>query len=249
MNGATPVLMDPVEREEWKRRRLGLRRFGGERSAIALPPLAPESLAERWQQRRTRRRFARRPVSRQELERLLACLAEDRVGGEAARLYPSAGGLYPIEVFLHLRPGRVADLEPGAYAYDPAEHRLEARTVGADLDRGIHVPLINQPVFDEAAFSLFLVADFAAIAPLYGGESWDFALLECGYLSQLLLLQAAPSGLGLCPIGGLDFAAVRHLFHLGDRHVLLHSHLGGCLPASPDEAEAAGDSEREEGEI
>jgi len=242
---APVVLMDPLEREDFKRRQPGLRRFGSERSAIALPAADPARLAERWQLRRTRRRFAPRPVSRQELGRLLACLGESTAGGQPARLYPSAGGLYPIEAVLHLRPGRVSGIAPGTYAYDPAEHRLEALVPDVDLDRGLHVPLVNQPVFDQAAFSLFLVADFGAIAPLYGSQSWDFALLECGYVSQLLMLQAAPAGLGLCPIGGLDFAAVRHLFDLGDGHVLLHSHLGGALPPPRE----AADGEREEGEL
>ena len=105
---------------------------------------------------------------------------------------------------------------------------------------------------------LFLVAELAAIAPMYGPQSLPFAALECGYLSQLLMLHAPSCGLGLCPIGGVEFDRVRHLFALGDTQVMLHSHLGGIpagdgeratLPVDPGLPRELLEGDREEGEI
>jgi hypothetical protein len=96
-----------------------------------------------------------------------------------------------------------------------------------ELDRRLHDPFINAPIFDQACFSLFLIADLAAIAPLYGELALNFCLLEAGSMSHLLMTAAPVEGIGLCPIGTLDFGRIRPLFALEERHVLVHSLLGG----------------------
>lgn len=236
-----PQLMDPEERDAFKKGQPGLRRDLEDQPSFDLSPRQPgDELRAVCARRRTHRHFSRRPVPVANLSRLLGCLRQ--VGDEPAPrfLYPSAGGLYPVQVYLHLRPGRVESLPAGTYYYQPVEHGLVALETGVDLDVGIHVPLINQPVFQEAAFSLFLVAELAAIAPMYGEQSLDFVALECGYLSQLLMLHAPDCGVGLCPIGTLELDGIRGLFALGDSQILIHSHLGGVL-------QEAGEGAREEG--
>jgi nitroreductase len=95
------------------------------------------------------------------------------------------------------------------------------------IDRSIHVPLVNAPIFDEAAFSIFLVARLAAIGPMYGEHARDFCLLEAGAMLQLLMLAASGHDLGLCPIGRLEFEPIRPAFGLDESHFLAHSLLGG----------------------
>lgn len=233
---------DPQDRDTFKKMQPGLRRdLDGRRWVELSPRQAGDDLRTACARRRTHRRFSRRPVTVEALSGLLACLRQVDAEPEPRFLYPSAGGLYPVQAYLHLRPGRIDALAAGTYYYHPVEHGLVALRTGVDLDPGIHVPLVNQPVYDEAAFSLFLIADLAAIAPMYGEESLPFAALESGYLSQLLMLRAPDCGLGLCPIGTLEFDRVRDLFDLGENRVLIHSHLGGLLPdgeAPPDQEEA-----------
>ena len=91
----------------------------------------------------------------------------------------------------------------------------------------LHLP-INRPVFNKASFSLFLICDQDAIAPVYGGESLRFALLEAGMMCQLLDDAAPGCGVGLCHVGGVDFDPYRPAFGLGPQHVLLHAYLGGA---------------------
>ncbi len=54
--------------------------------------------------------------------------------------YPSAGNLYPVQVYLVIKPGRVAGLDGGAYYYHPARHELarldDAAPLGQALARG-----------------------------------------------------------------------------------------------------------------
>ena len=106
---------------------------------------------------------------------------------------------------------------------------------GAELGRDLHVPFINQPVFDEAAFSIFLVVQLAAIAPIYGERSLHFAAIEAGLMTQLLETAAGEQQIGLCQIGDMNFEPIRCLFDLEASHVLVHSLLGGRIDLARDE--------------
>jgi amino acid adenylation domain-containing protein len=225
-----PVL-DPAEREAFKRRRPGLRRVDEAVPRVVLPIPAEEAERAR-RRRRSHRRFDPAPLPLAALGAWLGCLREMERGGEASYLYASAGGLYPVQVYLHAKAGRVAGLEGGLYYYHPAEHRLAVLAPGVELDRSMHAELINRPVFDEAAFSLFLVAEAAAVAPLYGPGGRDFCLLEAGAMLQLLMGTAPEQGLGVCPIGSVDFSAVRGLLALTGTQELMHTLIGGAPDAT-----------------
>ena len=90
-------------------------------------------------------------------------------------------------------------------------------------------PFVNGPVFDEAAFAIFLIAQLSAIAPMYGERSLHYATIEAGLMAQLLETSASACGIGLCQIGNLDFKRIRHFFAVDKNHVLVHSLLGGLI--------------------
>ncbi|AGC46259.1 non-ribosomal peptide synthetase [Myxococcus stipitatus DSM 14675] len=223
------VISDPVERLEFKLKSPGLRDDVGHREAVSLqrPVLDAEAL-RRVTARKSHRAFHAGQVSAELLGGLLGCLMQ--VPLEDSLLpkyqYASAGGLYPVQVYLHVKAGRVTGLGGGTYYYHPKNHQLVLLTADAAMSRSLHAPA-NRAVFDGAAFSVFLVGQLSAIEPLYGELARDFCLLEAGYIAQLMMSSAAGGELGLCPVGGLDFASLRGLFDLGEQHVLLHSFLGG----------------------
>ncbi|WP_198041866.1 SagB/ThcOx family dehydrogenase [Paenibacillus larvae] len=97
----------------------------------------------------------------------------------------------------------------------------------ARLSKDIHVPFVYQPIFEQAAFSIFLIADLDAIGPMYGEHAIRLCTLEAGYMGQLLMSGAAAGDLGLHPVGMIEFDSIRSLFKLKDNHVLVHSLLGG----------------------
>jgi hypothetical protein len=67
----------------------------------------------------------------------------------------------------------------------------------------------------------------SAIVPMYGDLSRPFVTLESGAISHHLETWSVGRGLGLCQIGNLDAALVQSLLQLSDRHVLIHSLVGG----------------------
>jgi pyochelin synthetase len=158
-----------------------------------------------------------------------------------------------------LKPGRIEDLPGGSYFHDPQNHRLVQLVTDKEMDPLAYDPLVNRPVFHEAAFAIFLIAQLKAIVPLYGERSRHYATIETGLMTQLLELAACDHGLGLCQIGDLDFSRISDLLALDEGHVLLHSLLGGAIDqqntaawASFQEVYATGvlpGGDREEGEI
>jgi epothilone synthetase B len=227
-----------AERAERVLSRPGLRRWDAEPPSVALPPPpADEDLRARYAARATRRSFRRGPLPLGALGELLSCLLP--LEGDPSPLpryrYPSAGSLYPVQAYVYARPGRVKGLEGGTYYHDPRTHRLILLATRPRVPKAVH-DVRNREVFAASAFSLFLVGRMQAIEPVYGALARDFCLLEAGYAGQLLMSSASETGIGLCPIGGLEFGRIRRHFHLEPADELLHSFCGG--PLIPDGREA-----------
>ncbi|TSC24552.1 non-ribosomal peptide synthetase [Corallococcus sp. Z5C101001] len=222
------LLLDLEQREAWKRARHGVRTFDPGTAVVALAEPAEAEARRRHLERASHRTFSSAPVEAQALGRLLSCLRSFDIGGRFKYQYGSAGNSYGVQLYLHVAPGRVQGLEAGAYYHEPVRHALVRLTAKGALDASLHVPT-NRPLFASSAFSLFLVCDRRAIAPLYGEKWRDFALLEAGLISQLLEMRAAEQQLGLCQVGELRFDDVRDAFRLEEPHVYLHGLLGGSI--------------------
>jgi pyochelin synthetase len=233
------LLLDPKEREDFKKREPGLRQLCAEAFEIALPsPALPEEISSGRYARRSHRHFASSPVLLDQFGELLSSLRQHRANSSPRYLYGSAGGLYPVQTYLHIKQNQVQGIGEGTYYYQPQKHQLVLLSRGISFHRGIHSPS-NRLIFDEAAFSIFLIGRLSAIAPIYGDESMRFALIEAGLIAQLLETSAPLSRIGLCQIGSLDFDCIRSAFALEESDVFLHSLLGGGIdePAAPERDE------------
>ncbi|MCC5667070.1 amino acid adenylation domain-containing protein [Nostoc sp. CHAB 5784] len=210
---------------DFKLQQRGVRGFDSTRS-VALP--GAESSAVKLQ-RQSYRQFLEQSVSLNSLGEFLECLRSQQLLNSPLPKYryASAGSLYPVQTYIYIKPNRVQNLAAGIYYYHPQQHQLIHLSNSAKVDSGIYG--INQGIFDQAAFALFLIGEMQAIAPIYGDKSRDFCLLEAGYISQLLMETAPDYDLGLCPIGALEFDVIRENFALHEEHILLHSFVGGCI--------------------
>jgi SagB-type dehydrogenase family enzyme len=223
-------LLDPVERDAFKQGQPGLRHLDTDGLRIPLPaPDLDDELKQQYTGRSSQRQFGLKPISLGQFGRLLSCLRQISLENGPKYRYGSAGGLYPVQTYLYLKRGRVQSLSGGIYYHHPVSHQLVLLSAETALDRGIYDPLINRPIYDEAAFALFLVARLSAIVPMYGEQSLHFATLEAGAMTQLLETSAAACGLGLCQIGAVEFERVRDRLALEATDVLVHSLLGGPL--------------------
>lgn len=233
------VVADPVQRLDFTLRRPALR-SDLDGVAVELPATVDPAETDLWERRSSRRAFSTEPVPLATLAALLEPLRSREGGALPKYRYASAGSLYPVQVYVWVRPGRVHGLDGGSYYHDPAGHRLVPVRSGVELDPALHVST-NEAAFAGCAFEIFLVARMPAIEPLYGTRSRHFCLLEAGGVAQLLEQTAADTGLGLCQVGLLrDEAPVAELLDLRPGDVLLHSLLGGTPLSTADGPVAPG---------
>ncbi len=199
----------------------GLRRLHGTETPLGGPAATAQRIV-----RRSTRAFAADAVAPAALARLLEPLRQGGEDGMPRYRYASAGGLYPVQLYLHV--SRVDGVEPGIYYYHPVRNALQLVAANVDLDMGLY-PRRNQPIAAAAAFRLFLVGSRQAIEPQYGAAAHTLCLLEAGAISHLLEDAAAGAGLGLVQLGGFDAERAGDPFALGADAMYLHM-LAGGLP-------------------
>jgi amino acid adenylation domain-containing protein len=230
------IIVDPAAREHFHREDRGIRTFAAAWGTLALPRTSANGANLDLHARRAVRRFLAEPVPLATLGAWLSELGRTGTNGSTKYAYGSAGGCYPVQTYVHAKQGGVAGCPAGTFYYHPVEHTLVPLTLGVELDSAVHEPFTNQPIFEQASFSLFFVNQPRAIEPIYGDLAWRFSVLEAGAMAQAIETAAPRFGIGVCPIGMLDFAAVRPLLHLDADQELLHAHVGG-LAAPADDAD------------
>jgi SagB-type dehydrogenase family enzyme len=175
--------------------------------AQRLPLPAPEvdgELAEAVGRRRSGRSFAPLPLARKHLALLLhfgggitGTLGPDG-HSQPVRASPSAGALYPVEIYVCAQ--RVRGLAPGIYHYDPFEPAVElvsAAPTGLALARLSHTAELA-----DAGAVIVLTGVPARSRIKYGERAYRFMLLEAGHIAQNVLLAASSLELEALPIGG-----------------------------------------------
>ncbi|PWH17291.1 MAG: dehydrogenase [Ardenticatenia bacterium] len=168
---------------------------------ITLPtPLEEEGghLMAVMRARRSQRNYRDEPISLVELGQLLFAAQGITYPPGELRAAPSAGALYPIE--LYVLAHRVTDLERGAYHYAVQTHTLERIRAG-DLRDAVSAAALGQGFIGEANVSFILSAIFQRTRWKYRERTYRYVLLEAGHIAQNLCLAATALGLGACPVG------------------------------------------------
>ena len=134
------------------------------------------------------------------------------------RTAPSAGALYPLE--LYVVAGDVQDLSPGVYRYEPLEHRL-VRTVEGDKRVELADAALGQYFVGEGAIVIVFTAIYERTTGKYGDRGIRYVHMEVGHAAQNLCLQAAAMGLGVVTVGAFYDEEVGELLDLpGDEQPL-----------------------------
>ncbi|GHC74399.1 hypothetical protein GCM10007079_08640 [Nocardiopsis terrae] len=222
------IAFDPQAKAEFKEARVAERAFDASVPRIHFPEPGPDD-GRRLYDATSFRDYRSAPVSADAVLDLVAMTAWGDLDGRAKRRYPSAGGFYPVQVYVRVEPERVDGLDGGLYYVHPGERALVRVGPPGAPDMGAQVEH-NRRITQGAAFGLFLVSTPAAIAPAYGRDAAArYSMIEAGHLAQLLMTEAPERGLGLCPVGRMDFDALRERLDLEADQDLLVSLWGGGL--------------------
>lgn len=188
--------------------------------ALNLPP--PDlggqiSVAEALQQRRSLRRYKPEGLELAQVAQLLWA-AQGITNSMGHRTAPSAGGLYPLE--LYLATGAVAGLEAGLYHYRPAEHSI-LRVAAGDLRQALAKACLSQDWIAEAPCILVIAAIFSRTNVRYGERTLRYVYMEVGAASENIALQAEALGLGTVMVGAFYELKVQNLLELPEEVVPL----------------------------
>ena len=169
---------------------------------IPLPPPRYRGLAveEALAQRRSVREYGSRPLPLTHLSQLLFAAqgATGRYRERILRTAPSAGALYPFEVYPVVH--RVEGLSPGVYHYDVRHHTLTQMKLG-DFRWTLMEAGLEQDLLAEANVVFVLAAVVDRVLHKYGQRGWRYIYMEAGHISQNLYLQATSLGLGSVAVG------------------------------------------------
>lgn len=163
-------------------------------------------------QRRSVRTFVRAPLSLPELGQLLWA-AQGISHPEGLRTAPSAGAIYPLEIYAVV--GQVEGLAPGVYHYRPRRHDLQKIRDG-DAREALARAALQQSWLADAAAVIAVAAVFERAAWKYGARAPRYVQMEAGHAGQNLLLQAEALSLGAVVVGAFDDSAVAAVLGLAD---------------------------------
>ncbi|MBL8290915.1 MAG: SagB/ThcOx family dehydrogenase [Bryobacterales bacterium] len=175
--------------------------------AVPLPERAPlsASLDVAMNARVSARKLEAQPVSLDKVAALLHAaygITRDNKGTpfpRGFRTIPSAGALYPLEIYLHST--RVDGLKSGIYHFNPAENNLRYLQEG-DFSRQIAEAMVQPEMPFSSSIIFFFTALFERVVFKYGERGYRFTLLEAGHAAQNLNLAAQALGMGTLNVGG-----------------------------------------------
>ena len=177
--------------------------------------------------RRSQRSFVDKAISAEDLSQVLWAAygvtqpAPDRPtlrGG--FRAAPSAGGLYPFEIYVLIT--KVNGIEPGVYKYISEEHKI-VRTIDKDIRNEFAAAALGQNHIKEAPVNIFYCAIYSRMTKKYGDRGRDrYVCMDLGHSAQNVYLQAEALNLGTCAIGAFSDDKIAEVMQLPEEEVPLY---------------------------
>jgi SagB-type dehydrogenase family enzyme len=137
--------------------------------------------------------------------------------GIGLKTAPSAGALYPLDVYAVVGKDRQEGLEAGVYAYNPSRHALSLSKSG-DLRKGLARAALGQMWMAQAPVIMLISGEYARSTAKYGQRGVMYTHMESGFVGQNLFLQAGALGLRAGVVGAFDNRAVASTLGLPSRH-------------------------------
>lgn len=158
------------------------------------------SLEEAIAGRRSEREFSDKALTEGQISQLLWAAQGETSGFKRAA--PSAGSLYPMEVYLLTKEG--------FFHYVTRTHALET-LAKEDLRPALSDAASGQASVRQAPAVIVIASVPARIVPRYGQRGALYAYIEAGHIAQNIHLQAVALGLVSVPVASFDDKKVRDL--------------------------------------
>lgn len=161
--------------------------------------------------RRSARAYQDEPLTPAEVSQLLWAAQGITDPQKGFRTAPSAGALYPLEVYVVIE--NAEGVEKGVYRYNPREHELIRVRKDSARDELMRAAL-GQTSVGEGAVVMVIAAVYERTTQKYGERGIRYVHMEAGHAAQNVYLQAVSLNLGMVVIGAFEDEAVQKALHM-----------------------------------
>ena len=198
-----------------------LTQMGESQLIYILPPYAIDgniSVEKALANRRSHRNFRDKAISADQLSQILWAAygitspmpdVPHLRGG--LRTTPSAGALYPLEIYVII--GNVEEMAPGIYKYISDGHKL-IKVAEGDVRHELSEAALGQRMIREAPVSVLYSAVFSRMTARYGERGIRYTYIELGHSAQNIYLQAEALGLGTVAVGAFNDDKIKQILNL-----------------------------------
>ncbi|MEW6214864.1 MAG: SagB/ThcOx family dehydrogenase [Nitrospirota bacterium] len=160
--------------------------------------------------RRSVRDYKDEPLTLAEVSQLLWS-AQGITDPRGFRAAPSAGALYPLEVYVVV--GNVSSLSDGIYKYKPYGHELVSIMKG-DKRAELSAAALGQTCVKGGAAVIVISAVYERTTKKYGERGIRYVHIEAGHAAQNVYLQAVSLNLGMVVVGAFADNEVKRILNM-----------------------------------
>lgn len=157
------------------------------------------------------RHFSKDPLTLEQVSQLLwaanGALPVDAISGATVKTLPSAGGIYPLEIFLLTGNDTIKGLPAGIFQYYAISNSL-VQTSQGDGRLALAQAALSQLWIASAPAVIVIAASFNKMTAKYGNEGIKYVFMESGSSNQNLYLQAEALGLRMGTVGAFEAGSV-----------------------------------------
>ena len=169
------------------------------------------SIEEALRFRRSVREYRDEPLALADISQILWAAQGITEKDYGLRTAPSAGALYPLE--LYLVAANVEGIPQGIYKYVPQKHTL-VKTIEGDKRFEISNAALRQEPIEIAPALVVITAVVERTAVKYGRRAERYVHMEVGHTGQNIYLQAVSLGIGTVIIGAFTDDDVKKVLKL-----------------------------------
>ena len=186
--------------------------FGAQEFKLPKPGLTGKMSVEAGMlKKKSVRHYSKEPLTLEQISQLLwaanGVLPVDAMSGATAKTVPSAGGIYPLEIFLLTGNQTVKGLPAGVFQYNSFNNSL-LQISESDSRAALAQAALSQMWLAAAPAVVVIGAAFAKTTAKYGNRGIQYVFMESGASNQNLYLQAEALGLRVGTVGAFDDNAV-----------------------------------------
>jgi SagB-type dehydrogenase family enzyme len=212
------LMYDPNEIHEYKTVQLN-RKYKYE-SEVTIKLSQAEEFTEIISKRKSYRDFNKNVMPFEKFSNLISIFKQMRDGEDIRYYYASAGGLYPIDIYMYVKENRVENIARGLYYYSPVNNNLSLISDEEISDEAHYYS--NKDIFNSSAISIFFIYNAQSNIPKYGGNGYLYACIDTGIMVSTFTTAAQTLGIGLCSIGDMSFRNIEKRFKLSKDQVFIH---------------------------